>query len=440
MLGLIKASVASQLREQIKTLDKKVSLSQKLREAEDKLHCIASLDVGGKIISANTRLLKTLELPEENSGSMQLSGLLEKEYSTGTNFKSIWKRVVSGQVETSTMPLLTSKGQRIWLEVTLLPLVNEHNQIIEVILKGKDVTSQVYEQSDKEALLDALNNYMSVIKFSPDGIVHEANQNFLKRFGYQSHEIIGRHHKQFCFDDFYHNNPHFWQRLAKGESFKGRFLRKTKTGEELWLEATYSPVIDANGKVYKVVKFAVDITSQMQATKTLSYSVAATSEEATHVVNSTRDSIDKAVEIAKQASNEINNASSITMNLQEQGVKISNIVQAIQNVADQTNLLALNAAIEAARAGEAGRGFAVVADEVRQLAQQTAAQSQEIGDVIDKNTRLIEQLSQTMKISGHLSAKSSDEVEVISGGMVQVVQGITDIAAMVDKLNQEQAS
>lgn len=178
-----------------------------------------------------------------------------------------------------------------------------------------------------DAAWDAICKSQAVIEFAPDGTILWANDLFLDLMGYGLEDIEGRHHRLFCHKEDAESADYaaFWKKLARGEHDGGEYRRITRHGGDIWLQATYNPVFDADGKVQRILKIAADIT----VSKVLRAEL--------------RAMIDGLVEI----------------------------VDGIGLIANQTNLLALNAAIEAARAGEAGRGFAVVATEVKKLAGDT---------------------------------------------------------------------
>jgi methyl-accepting chemotaxis protein len=132
----------------------------------------------------------------------------------------------------------------------------------------------------------------------------------------------------------------------------------------------------------------------------------------------------------------VNESSRLIQDLGQQSNQISQIVNVIKEIADQTNLLALNAAIEAARAGEQGRGFAVVADEVRKLAERTSNSTREITEMIDKIQTCTRMAIQSMDVGvtrvsagAALAQQAGDAINQIKDGVEQVVSAVNEISA-----------
>jgi methyl-accepting chemotaxis protein len=113
-------------------------------------------------------------------------------------------------------------------------------------------------------MLDAINKVQAVIEFSLDGIVLNANENFLKTLGYTLDEIKGQHHSLFVEPTYKQSAEYrmFWEKLGRGEYDTGEYKRVGKGGKEVWIQASYNPILDAKGKPVKVVKFATDVTQQ----------------------------------------------------------------------------------------------------------------------------------------------------------------------------------
>ncbi len=326
----------------------------------------------------------------------------------------------------------------------------------------------------------ALEKSQAIIEFTPDGTILKANRNFCMTLGYDENEIKGRHHAIFVEQKYAQSEEYrnFWSKLNSGLFDAGQYPRTGKNGKVTWIQATYNPVIDATGRVYKVVKYAVDITAEKETLlkqesvlNETSNQLAAASEElfasselmASNAIKSTdlsktvatnMETLDSGVrsvatnmeEMAasiKEITRTTNEASSMANDtlkkanetngiIKQLGLSsddIGNVIKVISSIAQQTNLLALNATIEAARAGDAGRGFAVVANEVKELAKQTAKAT---GDI----TKKIE----TIQSDSRNAVKAIDEISIriekVSGHASNIAAAVEEQAATTGEISR----
>jgi PAS domain S-box-containing protein len=303
-------------------------------------------------------------------------------------------------------------------DLLVIPLM-EAGRSIGFVVEWSNAKERL-ENLDYAAQMMAISRSQAVIEFTVDGIITRANDNFLKVMGYRLEEVLGKHHNIFV-DRAYRDSPdyvRFWQNLAKGEYQAAQYRRIAKSGKEVWIEGAYNPIFDQNGKLTKIVKFAVDVTNQVnllnnlkvildtnfgdinaalqkssieaasahhaaEATSVNVQTVAASAEELVASIGEIAQSMVRARTATESAVEQTLAASSSTERLAVAGQAMNGIVSLINNIASQINLLALNATIEAARAGDAGRGFAVVASEVKNLANQAARATDQISTEID---------------------------------------------------------
>ena len=365
--------------------------------------------------------------------------LCDSSYGKSAEYRQFWERLRSGDPVSGVFPRRNKQGERIWLQATYFPVKNK-GVVTEVMKIASDITNEKIKLDEQTAILAALNKSMAVIEFSPNGTILQANDNFLKTVGYSLDQIQGQHHSMFCPSHLLQENENFWHELASGQFKSGLFERKNKSGEALWLRATYNPVYDETGKVVRVIKFASDITEKVEqehAIRSAADVAYSTSIETSTKAKEGAEVLAASVITSQLISEQVSQTSSSISKLNEQSKSIETIVSTISSIADQTNLLALNAAIEAARAGEQGRGFAVVADEVRQLAARTSQSTAEIEGVVKNNRELTTEATKKMACVSEHSEVGQQQISDASIVMDKIREGAENVAHTVSNLNMK---
>lgn len=388
--------------------------------ALDKAQAVIEFKLDGTILAANQNFLSVLGYSLSEIQGQHHSMFVEPAYKNSREYQEFWENLRAGRFQTAEYKRIGKGGKEVWIEASYNPLLGRDGKPFKVVKFAIDVTKRKMEYADLVGKIEAIGKSQAVIEFNLDGTIITANQNFLNTLGYTLGEIQGKHHSMFV-EPAYKNSPEyarFWDELRAGKFQAAQYKRIGKGGKEVWIEASYNPILDLNGKPMKVVKFATDITKQIEllgqlkvlidrnfgeidqaigqtgdqannashaATETSAnvQMVASSAEELAASISEISQSMDKSRAATDDAFVQTEGASQATQRLTNAAQAMGSIVELIQNIAGQINLLALNATIESARAGDAGKGFAVVAQEVKNLANQAANATKQISTEIE---------------------------------------------------------
>ncbi|MGU5767644.1 PAS domain-containing methyl-accepting chemotaxis protein [Aeromonas allosaccharophila] len=390
----------------------------------------------GTVLAANDLFLNVVGFSAPEVIGQHHRLFCDKQYAQSSAYQQFWADLKQGRSRTGVFQRFNKRGEAIWLEATYFP-VKLRGVVTKVIKIAADITEHHLQLLSQQAVVTALDRSMAMIEFTPSGEVVTANGNFLHTMGYTLAQVQGKHHRIFCDDQFYREQPHFWEELGRGQYKSGLFCRQNSHGGKVWLEATYNPILDEHRKVVKVIKFASDITERINKSDAVREAAMLAHSAARETLNCAERGaglLASVVDTSSLIASQLTHSIGLINQLNEQSRNIEAIVSTISSIADQTNLLALNAAIEAARAGDQGRGFAVVADEVRQLAARTSLSTDEIAKVVQNNRELTARVTSEMSDVASSAELGKQQVGEVNEVMSEIRREANNVSSTVSDL------
>ncbi|MGN2245480.1 methyl-accepting chemotaxis protein [Frateuria sp. GZRR35] len=394
--------------------------------AVDRVQAVIEFTPAGEILDANDNFLRAFGYTREQVVGQHHCMFVDPAERESEEYQAFWQRLGEGHHDSGLYRRLAADGREVWIQGSYSPVRDAIGRVRRVVKHATDVTAQRLQAADMQGRLDAIDRAQAVITFDLDGVILAANDNFLAALGYRREEVIGQHHRMFV-ERTERESPayrQFWERLRRGEYNAALYKRVRRDGSPIWIQASYNPIFDAAGRPLKVVKYATDVTRQTLAAQALRNSL----EQLNDTVPAIAGDAQNANRLAREASGSagtggvlVDELVSAIADINERARAMAEIIAVIDSIAFQTNILAINAAVEAAHAGELGKGFGVVAQEVRALAQRSAQSSKEI-------RALVQNTADALAGCSSRAQRAGAAMQAITGSSAQVDERIRQIA------------
>ena len=462
-----------------------------------KAQAVIEFELDGVIRDANENFLAAMGYTLAEVKGQHHGMFAEPVHRASPEYRTFWEKLGRGEHDSGVYKRIGKGGREVWIQASYNPIFDVSGKPFKVVKYATDITAQRTTTADFEGQIASISKSQAVIEFNLDGTIIGANANFLGVLGYTLNEIVGQHHGMFVEPSHRASLDYraFWEKLARGEYDAGQYKRIGKGGREIWIQASYNPILDLNGKPFKVVKYATDVTQQREVAERVKQistvvsgaamqmqmtagsmaqaadsatqqassvtlaaqaasmnvqTVASAGEELSASIHEIARQVTQSTVISQQAVAETDRTGASIQTLADAAQKIGNVVTLINNIASQTKLLALNATIEAARAGDAGKGFAVVASEVKSLSDQTAKATHEISSQVsamqsatETSVGAIAGIADTIRKVAEIASAIASAVEEqsaatreISANVAQAADGTQQVSASIGGVSE----
>ena len=392
-------------------------------EAIGKAQAVIEFEVDGTIIDANENFLNTVGYSLDEIKGQHHRMFAEPDYAESAEYAEFWAKLGRGEYDAGVYKRVGKGGKEIWIQASYNPILDLHGKPFKVVKYATDITEERLKNADFEGQLAAIGKVQAVIEFDVDGTIRHANENFLTALGYSLDEIKGRHHAMFAEPGVAESAEYkaFWKKLAAGQHDAGQYKRIAKGGREIWIQASYNPILDLNGKAFKVVKYATDVTEQVKASQAMSEAVTQTQ----NVVRSAKagdltqriplDGKEGAIEELCDGVNSLVDS-------------MAGIVRKIKDASDSINTAA----------GEIASGNSDLSQRTEQQAaslEETASSMEELTSTVKQNAENAQQANQLVIGTSDVASKGGQVVGQVVSTMGEITESskkIEDIISVID--------
>ncbi len=419
-MGLFKskAQQAAEAKQKALFRDMKGELS-----AIDKSMATIEFDLQGTILTANPNFLNVLGYSLDEVQGKHHRIFVDPVYRESVAYRQFWEKLGRGEFDAAQYKRIGKDGREVWIQASYNPIMDENGKPYKVVKFATDITEQKKQTANYEGQLAAIHKSMAVIEFTLDGQILTANENFLRVLGYTLDEVKGQHHRMFV-DPAFRESPEyreFWAKLGRGEYDAAQYKRIGKGGKEVWIQASYNPIMDANGKPFKVVKFATDITEQVKATQALNLTV----EETQAVVQAAKDGdLTKRIPLEGK-----------TGSLEALCSGINSLVQSMVDVLLTIRESSDTIATASAEIATGNSDLSQRTEEQASSLEETAASMEELTSTVKQNAENANQANQLAAASSNIAQKGGEVVRESVTTMSLISESskkIADIISVID--------
>jgi methyl-accepting chemotaxis protein len=398
-----------------------------------KSQAVVEFCLDGKVMGANENFLRVMGYTLDEIKDHHHSMFVDEATRNASQYQQFWAKLDRGEYIGGEFKRVAKGGREIWLQANYNPIADKAGKLQKVVKYATEITEQKLKYANYEGQLDAINRSQGVIEFKMDGTVITANPNFLSILGYRLDEVLGKHHSMFVEDSYRRSAEYgdFWQKLNRGESIAQEFKRVGKNGKEVWLQASYNPILDLNGNPFKVVKYAMDISEAVIARENVKAAVER-DKLAAEEMNRKVDSILQAVGAAAEGD--------LTQNITITGT------DAVGQMAEGLRKFFGDLRASMASIGKTAQSLTGASEEVTNQGQQMSANSEETSaqaNVVAKATQQVNENLQSvatgaeeMTLTVRSIASNASEAAKVAGEAVKTAQAANET---VSKLGESSA-